>query len=290
MRVLLVADFVPGEGSIEAKACAAHDDSLRCWRFSPISIWPAAAKCAGNSVTIGMARGAWDGAGAGVSPASRQRGAAGERVSGVSASRRGRRAYTKKVRSVCWKAAMGQSASGKAAWRWARTWAAGRCEVRRQPGRQFGRRAASQQGRADLALAQVEAFPDALPGPVAEMAVGGADGGEDAAGDGALEEPPQSAGGQAEPSDFVGEPDAEGPPATGPCIAVAAKDPPGADAFSPGVALVKAVQKAVANQRADDLAVRTGRLLEPFGNRVPFLVAAVKPSLLTHGTMPPRKS
>jgi hypothetical protein len=35
-------------------------------------------------------------------------------------------AYTKKVRRVCWKAAMGQSAPWKAAWRWARTWAAGR--------------------------------------------------------------------------------------------------------------------------------------------------------------------
>jgi hypothetical protein len=30
-------------------------------------------------------------------------------------------AYTKKVRSVCWKAAIAQWASGKAAWRWART-------------------------------------------------------------------------------------------------------------------------------------------------------------------------
>jgi hypothetical protein len=36
-------------------------------------------------------------------------------------------AHTKKVRSVCWKAAIGQRASGKAAWRWARTCAAGRC-------------------------------------------------------------------------------------------------------------------------------------------------------------------
>ena len=59
-------------------------------------------------------------------------------------------------------------------------------------GRQFGRRAACRQCRADLALAQVEAFPDALPGAVAEMAVGGADGSEDAAGDGVLKEPPQT--------------------------------------------------------------------------------------------------
>ena len=109
----------------------------------------------------------------------------------------------------------------------------------------------------------------------------------DAAGDGELEELPQSAGGQAEPSDFVGEPDAEGPPATGACIAVAAKDPPGAHGSFAGAALVEAVQTAVPNQRADDLAMRTGRLLEPFGDRRPFLVAAEKPALLAHGTCLP---
>ena len=52
--------------------------------------------------------------------------------------------------------------------------------------------------------------------------------------------------------------------------------------LAPGAAVVKAEQKAVPNQRADDLAVRTGRQLEPFGNGVPFLVAAVKPALLAH--------
>ena len=57
--------------------------------------------------------------------------------------------------------------------------------------RQFGRRAPPGQCRADLALAQVEPFPDALPGAVAEMAVGGADGCARVAGDGAFEEPPQ---------------------------------------------------------------------------------------------------
>lgn len=55
----------------------------------------------------------------------------------------------------------------------------------RRPGRQLGRRAALRQGRADLALAVIEAFPDALPGPLTQMAVGSAAGGEDAAGDGA---------------------------------------------------------------------------------------------------------
>ena len=157
-------------------------------------------------------------------------------------------------------------------------------------GRQFGRRAAAAEGRADLALAVVEAFPDALPGPVAAA-------GQSAARL-AARMPPATAcwrnchrarGGQAEASDFVGEPDAEGAPAAGSCVAVAAKDPPGAEGLSLGAALVKAVQEAVANQRADDLAVRTGRQLEPFGNGVPFLVVARKPALLAHGTMPPRK-
>lgn len=148
---------------------------------------------------------------------------------------------------------------------------------------QFGRRAAPEEGGADVALAMAEASPDAQQGPVAQRAVDGADGSADAVGDGALEEAPQTAGGQAEPSDLVGEPDAEGPPATATCLAVAAKDPPRADRFSLRAALVKSAEKAVSNQRADNLAVRTGRLLEPFGDRVPFLRAAVKPSLLAHG-------
>ena len=152
----------------------------------------------------------------------------------------------------------------------------------RRPG-QLGRRTARRQCRADLALSLVEAFPDALPGPVAEMTVGGADGGGDGAGGGVLEEAPQSAGGQAEASDFVGEPDAEGPPATAACIAVAAKDPPGALGLALGAAFVITAQKAVPNERADGLAVRAGRLLEPFANRRPFRVAAVKPSLIAHG-------
>jgi hypothetical protein len=50
----------------------------------------------------------------------------------------------------------------------------------------------------------------------------------------------------------------------------------------PGVGLVKAAQKAVPNQRADNLAMRTRRLLEPPSHRGPFLVVADKTSLLTH--------
>src|SRR5262249_44606617 len=141
--------------------------------------------------------------------------------------------------------------------------------------RQLGRRAPPTQCRADLALALLEAFPDALPGPVTPMAVGGANGSADTAGGDTLEEPPQSAGGQAEPSDCVGEPDGERLPATAACIAVAAKDPLRTHRYALGVAPVKSAQNAMPIQHADNLAVRTGRLLEPFGNRAPFLLAAV---------------
>ena len=102
------------------------------------------------------------------------------------------------------------------------------------------------------------------------MAVGGADGGDDAAGHGVLEEPPQAAGGQAEPANFVGTPDAESPPAARPTVAVAAKDPPGADGFLPGAAVVKAAQIAVADERADHLAMRTRRQLEPLSQSRPI--------------------
>src|SRR5271157_1741608 len=119
-------------------------------------------------------------------------------------------------------------------------------------------------------------------GPVAEMADEAAEGGADAVGDGALEEAPQAGGGQAEASDFVGEPDGERPPAAGSCVAVAAKDPPGAERLVPEVVLVIAEQTAVANESADHLAVRTRGLLEPLGKGVEFLVVAVKPALLAH--------
>jgi hypothetical protein len=162
------------------------------------------------------------------------------------------------------------------------------CGIRRRLGRRLGRRAAAAQGGADLALCQVEAFPDALRVPIAELIEGTA-GGEDAMGNSALQKPPQGAGGEAEPTDFVGEPDAESPPATRTRPAVAAKDPLGADCLS-RAALVKSAQNAVLIQRADNLAMRTGRLLQPFHCRQPFAVVTEKPSLFPHGTVPPRKS
>ena len=80
------------------------------------------------------------------------------------------------------------------------------------------------------------------------MAVEGAKGGEEAVGDGDWEEAPQAGGGQCEASDFVGEPDGEGPSAAGPSVAVAAKDASGAEGLSLRAALVKTVQKAVLNE------------------------------------------
>jgi hypothetical protein len=142
-------------------------------------------------------------------------------------------------------------------------------------------RAACRQRGADPALAVVKSFPDALPGAVSEVAVCSADGLGNATGGGALEEPPQRAGGEAESSDFVGAPDAEGTAATRACIAVAAKDAAGAQC-SPRVALVKAAQKAVANERADHLAMWTRHQLEPLSDGDPFVIAATKPWILAH--------
>jgi hypothetical protein len=159
---------------------------------------------------------------------------------------------------------------------------------RRRPARglsrQLRRRAAPCQRCADLALPLVEAFPDALQGPVTEVAVGGGDGCEDGTSGGELEESPQTAGGQAEPSDLVRAPDAEGPSAPRASLAVAAKDPPRAYGLASGIGVVKSVQKAVPNQRADDLAMRTRGQLEPIRDRVPFLGVPVKPSNIAHGT------
>jgi hypothetical protein len=147
----------------------------------------------------------------------------------------------------------------------------------------IGRRTTSRQCRAELALAEVESFPDALPGSVTSPAVG-----DDpacrgnAAGNGALQESPQRVGGHAQASDFVGKPDTEGPTAAASSMAIAAKDPPSADGLALGVAFVVAAQKAVANQHANRFAMRTRHLLETLRNRVPFLLATAKPTLLAH--------
>ena len=89
-----------------------------------------------------------------------------------------------------------------------------------------------------------------------ELTIEGAAAGRDGASNGKLEEQPQSCGGQTESSDFFRAPDAESPSAAGLGVAVAAQDPACADGLSPGATGVKAVQKAMANEGADDVAVR----------------------------------
>jgi hypothetical protein len=151
-----------------------------------------------------------------------------------------------------------------------------------QFGQLLGGWAQPQQCGADLALGLVEALADAPQGPVRQLAFGGTDSSDHAAGDGTLEEAPQGTGDQTEAADSVGKPDAESASAAATFMAIAAEDAAGADGFSPRTAVVEAVQRAVANQSADDLAVGTGRQLEPLNRRVPFLVAATKPTLLAH--------
>jgi hypothetical protein len=157
------------------------------------------------------------------------------------------------------------------------------CGWARRVGGQLGRRTPRQKRRANLALAPVEPFPNALPSPLASPAVGDSTACRgDTAGNGALQESPHRMGGHAQPSDFVGEPNAEGATAAETPMAVAAKDPPSAGGLALRIAFVVAAQKPVANQRADDLAMRTRHLLETFANRVPFLLATAKPALLAH--------
>lgn len=145
---------------------------------------------------------------------------------------------------------------------------------------ELGRRATSGQGGADRALGVVESFPDALECSVAAWAVGGVDGVGDGADDGVLEKGPEGACGQAQASDFVGEPDTECPSAATPPMAVAAKDPSGSECFSLCVGVVKSAEGAVPNEHADGLAVGTGSLFEALGDGDPLLLASVKAWLL----------
>jgi hypothetical protein len=146
------------------------------------------------------------------------------------------------------------------------------------PGRQFRRRTQAGECGADLALAKVEAFPDALQTALAKMALGGVHGRGKRAMSSLLEKPPQAAGGQAEPADLVGAKDAEGPSAAWPLVAVAAKDPASAAGFLPGL-FIKAAQKAVPNESADRPAMGTRHQLEPLCHGGPISVIAAKPLL-----------
>ena len=86
--------------------------------------------------------------------------------------------------------------------------------------------------------------------------------------------------GQAEASDLVGKPDAEGPSATrSQPTTVAAKDASRSDRCSLWVAVVEAGEDAMAIEGANGLAVGTWDQLDPLGDGDPFLVGAVEPSL-----------
>ncbi len=67
----------------------------------------------------------------------------------------------------------------------------------RKMGRRFGWLALLPKRRTDLALAEVESFPDPLHLPVAQVAVDAADGCADAVSDNGLEKRPQTARGSA---------------------------------------------------------------------------------------------
>ncbi len=142
---------------------------------------------------------------------------------------------------------------------------------------------------ADVALAQLEALPDTLQSSGAQVAVGSADGGGDAAGDGALEEAPEHVGREAEPSNFVGEPDAESASTAGTSIAVAAKDASCANGFLLWTGLVESVQEAMQNECSDGCAVRAVGEFELFGDRAPILGAAVEPLQLSHISASPKR-
>ena len=114
------------------------------------------------------------------------------------------------------------------------------------------------------------------------MAVGSGNGSDQTARGGGQEEPPQGAGREAQASDFVGKPDADGTPAAGAGIAVAAKDAASADDVARGGGVIKAAQRAMANEVANDMAMRTGRQLESFDEGVPILSAIAEPPYFGH--------
>ena len=139
-----------GDDRLEQKAEAARYDSLRCWPFRADFDLAAAAKCADNSVTIGMdaRRGREAVAVGGMCRCERQSGVH-ERAHGMMDPGRVTKkvassgpAYTKKVRSVCWKAAMGHGRRGRRPGDGRGLARPAGARVRRRPGRQLGRRAA----------------------------------------------------------------------------------------------------------------------------------------------------
>ena len=114
------------------------------------------------------------------------------------------------------------------------------------------------------------------------MAAGVACGIGDGSGGGVLEKSPEHVGGDAESSDLVGEPEAEGASAALTEIAVAAEDASGSEGFSLWAAVVETVEATVVDESADDFAVRTGRPFEVLGDGEPLVVAAVEARISGH--------
>lgn len=245
----LVARTVRTSCRIKARANDGSDDSLRCRSKRLVRCGRRSFSCAGNSVRLGGS----DEEGSG-----RQL-EGGDGTVGVG------EAGLEMGKDLCCCGPM-----GGAGW-------------------ELGRWTASQQSRADGGLAAVESLPDALEGPVTPRAVDGLDGSGDGAGDGVLEERQQSSGGQAEASDLVGKPDAEGPSATrSQPTTVAAKDASRSECSLWWVAVVEPGENAVAVECADSLAVWTWGLFEAFGDLDPLFLAAVEPSLVAHVQLPSR--
>ena len=125
----MLLDLRGGRRKIEAQAYPVHYASLRCRLFMPQAMWPTAMRCARIWPRSARRRGRW------ISPKGlsrpdcrrlfawrrvvQQGGAAEAACQGcVTGSLEWRgAAHTKKVRSVCWKVAMGQPALGKAAFK-----------------------------------------------------------------------------------------------------------------------------------------------------------------------------
>lgn len=97
-----------------------------------------------------------------------------------------------------------------------------------------------------------------------------------------MQEPPQAVGRDTDPADFVSQPNTGGASTAWASVAVAAKDTPSAKGFSLGAAVVKAKERAMPNEGADDVAVWAGRQLEPLEERLAFLVVMAKPSHIAH--------
>ena len=138
----------------------------------------------------------------------------------------------------------------------------------------------------------VESLPDALEGSLTSRVLDGFAGVGDAACDGVLEEGQQGACAEAEASDLVGEPDAEGSAATGPRLpTLAAQDASCSECSllwvaAVGVCVVESVEDTVTVECAAGVAVWTLSLFELLDDAEPLLVVLVEPSF-AHGSCLP---